>query len=69
MSAGRIFCGEVSILFFVVYNGGRSRGGGLLKMAGIGVISCIGNNQFNPNGELTREQSIMTAYRLFETMQ
>ena len=38
-------------------------------MAGIGVISGIGNNQFNPNGELTREQSIMTAYRLFETMQ
>ena len=38
-------------------------------MAGIGVISGIGNNQFNPNGALTREQSILTAYRLFETMQ
>ena len=26
-------------------------------MAGIGVIGGVGNNQFNPSGELTREQA------------
>ena len=34
------------------------------KMAGIGVISGIGNNQFNPNGQLTREQAATILVRL-----
>ena len=29
----------------------------------------IGNDRFSPQGACTREQSILTAYRLFETVQ
>ena len=38
------------------------------KMAGIGVISGIGNNQFNPNGELTREQAATILVRLADAL-
>ena len=38
------------------------------KMAGIGVISGIGNNQFNPNGELTREQAATILVRLADSL-
>ena len=38
------------------------------KMAGIGVIGGIGNNQFNPNGELTREQAATILVRLADAM-
>ena len=38
------------------------------KMAGIGVIGGVGNNQFNPSGELTREQAATILVRLADAL-
>ena len=37
-------------------------------MAGIGVINGVGNNQFNPDGQLTREQAATILVRLADAM-
>ena len=36
----------------------------VLKMAGLGVVGGVGNNKFDPNGELTREQAAVILARL-----
>jgi hypothetical protein len=33
-----------------------------------GIMSGVGNNMFNPQGNFTREQSIITILRLFELL-
>ena len=33
-----------------------------------GIMGGVGNNQFNPTGNFTREQSIITMLRLFEEL-
>lgn len=38
------------------------------KMAGIGVINGVGNGQFNPSGQLTREQAATILVRLADAM-
>ena len=38
------------------------------KMAGLGVINGVGGGQFNPNGELTREQAATILVRLADAM-
>ena len=38
------------------------------KMAGIGVINGVGNRQFNPSGQLTREQAATILVRLADAM-
>ena len=36
----------------------------VLKMAGLGIVDGVGNNKFDPNGELTREQAAAILARL-----
>jgi len=36
----------------------------VLKMAGLGIVEGVGNNKFDPNGELTREQAAVILARL-----
>ena len=38
------------------------------KMAGLGVVNGVGNGQFNPDGQLTREQAATMLARLAEVM-
>ena len=55
------FADNSSIASWAIEAVGRAKAGG--------IMDGTGNNQFSPQGAYTREQSIMTAYRLFETMQ
>ena len=55
------FSDNASISSWALESVGRAKAGG--------IMDGIGNNTFSPQGAYTREQSIMTAYRLFETMQ
>ena len=41
---------------------------GVGQMQASGVMGGVGNNRFNPRGEYTREQSIITMLRLFELL-
>ncbi|MGE4354685.1 MAG: S-layer homology domain-containing protein [Oscillospiraceae bacterium] len=40
----------------------------VLKMAALGVVNGIGNNKFNPNGEITRQESAVILTRLSEAV-
>ena len=55
------FADNASIASWAIDAVGRAKAGG--------IMDGTGNNTFSPQGAYTREQSIMTAYRLFETMQ
>ena len=55
------FADNSSISSWALESVGRAKAGG--------IMDGTGNNRFSPQGAYTREQSIMTAYRLFETMQ
>ena len=54
------FSDNASISSWALESVGRAKAGG--------IMDGIGNNTFSPQGAYTREQSIMTAYRLFETV-
>ena len=55
------FADNASIASWALEAVGRAQAGGLM--------GGIGNNQFSPQGAYTVEQSIMTAFRLYETVQ
>ena len=55
------FADNSSISSWALESVGRAKAGG--------IMDGTGSNRFSPQGAYTREQSIMTAYRLFETMQ
>lgn len=55
------FADNASIASWALDAVGRAQAGGLM--------GGIGNNQFSPQGAYTVEQSIMTAFRLYETVQ
>ena len=55
------FADNASIASWAIEAVGRAQAGGLM--------GGIGNNQFSPQGAYTVEQSIMTAFRLYETVQ
>ena len=55
------FADNASIASWAIEAVGRAQAGGLM--------GGIGNNQFSPQGPYTVEQSIMTAFRLYETVQ
>lgn len=55
------FADNASIASWAIDAVGRAQAGGLM--------GGIGNNQFSPQGAYTVEQSIMTAFRLYETVQ
>ena len=58
---GETFTDQASIASWALESVGRAKAGG--------IMDGIGNNTFCPQGAYPREQSIMSAYRLFETMQ
>lgn len=38
------------------------------KMAGLGIVTGIGNDRFNPEGEITREQAAVILVKLMESL-